>query len=85
MLHSGVALKLFCLLFVLIKYLVNLSCLLNQEIEPNHMFAGDLRLRLLSKINFFVCLWKHKVRRFSEAYFFTEHHKEISLTFQEEL
>lgn len=84
MLHGGVALK---LLFVLIKYLVNFSCLLNQEIEPNHMFAGDLRLRLrlLSKINFFVCLWKHKVRRFSEAYFFTEHHKEISLTFQEEL
>ncbi|KAL6100185.1 fam135b [Pungitius sinensis] len=26
-----------------------------------------------------------RVRRFSEAYFFTEHHKEISLTFQEEL
>jgi len=26
-----------------------------------------------------------QVRRFSEAYFFTEHHKESSLTFQEEL
>ncbi|XP_068431678.1 protein FAM135B [Clinocottus analis] len=26
-----------------------------------------------------------RVRRFSEAYFFTEHHKEMSLTFQEEL
>ncbi|KAM8841677.1 protein FAM135B isoform 2-T2 [Spinachia spinachia] len=26
-----------------------------------------------------------RVRRFSEAYFFTEHHKKISLTFQEEL
>lgn len=33
----------------------------------------------------FVCFWKHQVRRFSEAYFFTEHPKEISLTFQEEL
>lgn len=32
-----------------------------------------------------VCLWKHQVRRFSEAYFFTEHPKEISLTFQEDL
>ena len=30
-------------------------------------------------------VWKHQVRRFSEAYFFTEHPKEISLTFQEEL
>lgn len=32
-----------------------------------------------------VCFWKPQVRRFSEAYFFTEHPKEISLTFQEEL
>lgn len=32
-----------------------------------------------------VCLWTLQVRRFSEAYFFTEHPKETSLTFQEEL
>lgn len=57
MISPAVSIKsLGCLIFVLIKYLVNFSCLLNQEIEPNHMFASDLRLRLrlLSKL---ICLY----------------------------
>lgn len=80
---SQAFLSVFCAHQILGKFFLLIEP--RNQTQPYVCQWSETETEALIKINFFVCLWKHKVRRFSEAYFFTEHHKEISLTFQEEL